>query len=170
VHFITFVLTEEKPTQEVLAKALEPFRETPENRYSHWDWFALGGCFAGLLIPHNIKSTLSAGAASEPGEAYLRWRSEESQYTDPGVDALQCGNLAEYPTPDAVVVDGEWYEPEARLIALRMHELGIDLGTLMSAEELAAAHELTQQWAEDVKGLIGATGRQCWLSIVDCHI
>jgi len=177
VHFITFVVTEEKPTVEMVAKTLEPFRETQENPYGHWDWFALGGRYTGLLIPHNIENTLTSGPALEPEEAFMGRLSEETgvqftrpQHTGPGVDALQCGNLAEYPTPDAVVVAGEWHEPPAWLIVLRMHELGIDLGTLMSAEELATAREMMQQWAVEVKGLIGANCCQCWLSIVDCHI
>jgi hypothetical protein len=49
MHFITFVITEEKPTQEILHAKLDKFIRVP----GRLDWFTLGGRYTGQIESNN---------------------------------------------------------------------------------------------------------------------
>jgi hypothetical protein len=107
VHFAVLVVTKDKPTERVLARALRPFG--PRTVRPKWNWYALGGRFSGVLHPLDVADTVTGG---------LEYPDDElSQATDPrhktgsGIAALirrnlECIELA----PGVVVWDGRWHE------------------------------------------------------------
>jgi hypothetical protein len=103
MHFFAYVVTEEKPTDAVLAKVMAPFMPDALGNDHKLDWYALGGRYTGLLIPHQMANTIKGSFIGDgPGR------------TGPGVDALQHSNLKHPYTETracaaAVVLGGEWY-------------------------------------------------------------
>jgi hypothetical protein len=51
MHFAVAVVTQEKPTESMLADALAPFGPAGAAE-AKWDWYALGGRFSGHLLRH----------------------------------------------------------------------------------------------------------------------
>ena len=50
MHYCCLVITNEFPTDEILEKVLDPFREGAENNPQFtWDWYEVGGRYNGLL-------------------------------------------------------------------------------------------------------------------------
>jgi len=109
MHFIAFVVTNEKPTEAVLAAAMAPFGPDVLGDDHKWGWWGLGGRYTGLLIPHNIANTIKGKPDAMPP-----WERRDDGLrgpgkTGPGVDALQHSNL-KYPYfdtggfPAAVVI------------------------------------------------------------------
>src|SRR5215469_11474256 len=58
LHFVTFVVTDTKPTEEMLENMLRPFGPKGLDRFDYW---ALGGRFSGQVIPHDLADTITGG-------------------------------------------------------------------------------------------------------------
>lgn len=102
MHFAAYVITAERPTPEVLAKVLEPFK------FDKFDWYALGGRYTGNVIPADGADTLTG--KDEPSGFELKMQElctemREESGADlkfvrdgvshgPGVDACQIQNMA----------------------------------------------------------------------------
>jgi hypothetical protein len=117
VHFAALIITDKKPTQDVLEKALVHFGPYHQR---HWLGWALGGRYTGNLIPIEPENTVT-GARPELTDLEKR----QAQYglppargqerTGPGVDALQRKKLESVYKgflPHAVVLQDQWHECE----------------------------------------------------------
>jgi hypothetical protein len=121
MHFCVLVVTKDKPTDDVLAKALAPFGRHALGNDAKWDWYALGGRYSGHLIPLHFADTVTGRAhfpeheISDDGIIDTS-AAKIAKYgsTAPGVDALQRRNAR---TNDifmpvfAVLIDACWHEP-----------------------------------------------------------
>jgi hypothetical protein len=58
VHFAVLLVTDEKPTQEILEKTLVQFGPADQE---YWDSWEFGGRFSGNLIPVVFENVLTAG-------------------------------------------------------------------------------------------------------------
>src|ERR1700730_14367193 len=59
LHFVTFVITDAKPTEQMLEHLLLPFGPEGEDRLDHC---ALGGRYSSQLIPYDFGNTITGGA------------------------------------------------------------------------------------------------------------
>jgi hypothetical protein len=146
MHSLILVITPAKPTDDVLAAALAPFREkedVTDKRWlvGYWDDWALGGRYTGQLIPHDVADTVTGGNlgmetdlifagvlenAVGDGDVTLQIPSD----TGPGVDACRYSNLKELPfVPNAVLIDGHWHRPEQPDQRRILSELGFEIQT-----------------------------------------
>jgi hypothetical protein len=192
MHFIAFVVTDQKPTEDVLAAALEPFRPSWEGGAGKWDWWKLGGRYTGLLIPKDPgNDSITGGYAIQPIEVRMAEHNAEAGLqtkhhgrTGPGVDALRFCDVKELLSgPAAVVIGGQWYEaptaPElmARGMLRKLQELhpGFSPPPLDDAAEFDNKCEeqeaaICAWWEDDIKPMLNRCCGCYWLAIVDCHV
>lgn len=115
MHFMAFVVTQEKPTEVVLAAALDSFGHSEKGGEDHWDYYCLGGRYARRLIPYG------GAEMSETERRFVEFLSEAMDLTltrpgpepSPGVDALQICNLQELQhgtVPYVLIVGDCWHE------------------------------------------------------------
>jgi hypothetical protein len=193
MHFITYVVTDEKPTEDVLAAALEPFGPSWEGGIGKWDWWKLGGRYTGLLIPDDPENDSITGRyAITPIEARMAEHDAEAGLqtkhhgrTGPGVDALRFCDIKESLAgiPAAVVMGGQWYEvptsPELMVRGLLRKLQQIAPGFSAPPRDDAAGFDNKCEEQETAvrawwEGEIGPRfDRGCggnWLAVVDCHV
>ena len=186
MHFIVFVVTDEKPVEDVLAAALEPFRPSWEGGAGKWDWWKLGGRYTGLLIPKDPKNdSITGGYAITPIEARMATRDTRHHgRTGPGVDALRfCDIKEQLSGPAAVVIGGQWHEaptsPELMVLGTmrklqELHPGGPrwplenDPEFDKKCEEQEAA--ICAWWEGEIKPLLNRRCGCTWLAVVDCHV
>jgi hypothetical protein len=190
MHFITFVVTKEKPTEAVLAAAMAPFGPNVLGKDAKWDEWTLGGRYTGLLIPHSIENTVTGGPNVSDAELAIAAMAESADTvvtqpgrTGPGVDALQARNMKRFHNKDngafpyAILLDGHWHSDEvigvegmARQMATI---LGIDFDHL--AGKFAGQHDFTEEraalnaWREKAVQILDTVRPDDWLSVVDIH-
>jgi hypothetical protein len=164
MHFITYVVTEEKPTDAVLAKVMAPFMPNALGNDHKLDWYALGGRYTGLLIPHQMANTIKGSFIGDgPGS------------TGPGVDALQLSNL-KHPyaetsvCPAAVVLGGEWYGRDNNDMKGTKHVL-YEMGFPDVAEAFDETEEMLalQAWMDEMADLLETVSGNCWIAALDCQ-
>ena len=175
MHFFALVVTEEKPTEEVIGKVLKPFGPDGGRRWDHW---ALGGRYTGNLIPLDLPNTLTGGPDVPEVEMVLDRMSREaglravrSERPGPGVDALQLQNLKRiHPgvAPLAVVAGDNWYECEVHPIEPLAQALGLQIR--MRPEELDAERSAVARWLDEVRALLESVPEEHWLAVIDCHV
>ena len=148
MHFFVLVVTEEKPTTEVISKALAPFGPDGEDE---WEWWEFGGRYSGSLIALDPDNTVSV----RPGRLGR------------GVDALQVKNFdaTTADAPFAVILDGVWYECEVFPTEASDRALGIE----MTPEERDAERAAVARWTAKVETLLSSVPGEYWLAVVDCH-
>lgn len=186
MHHLAFVVTTEKPTEELLAKTLEPFRCSVDNPDGPLDWFALGGRYTGNIMacPH-ADSTITGGLVRPAFEMLMEKHDVDDQQckwqfrrtTGPGVDAAQFKHI-HHPLvrPVAVVANGQWHQ-SPDMPDLQAREMSRRYGFPMCEEwetenagkcdEQLAAYEAG--WARMVSEVLDPCGPDDWLSIVDYH-
>jgi hypothetical protein len=155
MHFAVAIVTNEKPTEAILAETLAPFGPAAGVE-AKWDWQALGGRFTGLLCPKQIAGTVTGGVEYPDDELPLR----PILQSGPGVDAVQNGNLETFNwtfPPRVLVIDGQWLEAQPLTVdfggsVLRSLYLGdIDRSApVLSGPEML----LTDDWFERFYGIL----------------
>jgi hypothetical protein len=176
MHFLTLVISDEKPTEELLKKWLSPF--VPEKL----DFYALGGRYTGLFIPREIENTVTGGPDVPEAELALAAMSEEigvkserPGFCGSGVDALQVKNFdGAGAGPMAVVKDGKWFEPsEDAKAAAAMNTLKRGFRKYPGFESVKADEKGQKDLDEWNKrtfiDLVADVRPDQWLSYVDCH-
>jgi hypothetical protein len=193
MHFITFVVTDAKPTEDVLAAALEPFRPSWEGGNGKWDWWKLGGRYTGLLIPDDPENdSITGGCAITPIEARMAEHDAEAGLqtkhhgrTGPGVDALRFYDIKELLAgiPAAVVIGGQWYAPPPAPELMAR-------GTLRKLQQIAPGFsppprddaaefdkkceeqeaDICAWWLGEIKPRLDRCCGGTWLAVVDCHV
>jgi len=173
MHFIAFVITQQKPTEEILPTALNPFFN------EHFDWFALGGRYTGMIEPFDHEDTVTGGMDMPAVEEWLHTHSNGiiPQCRGPGVDAAPLDNIKKLPTrpPAAVVVDGEWHqcEPTPLFDAKSLAEsIGVDTEFKLRGGDQGrsvAERDIWLRWLDQAELLISQAPDTHWLSVVDCH-
>jgi hypothetical protein len=116
MHAMALVITENKPTKEVLEATFAPFGKRALGCLAKWYWYGLGGRFGGSLIP-KIHNQWKGG---QPRGYFLRrnYRHNTPGKTELGVDALQMKNFKQCRIncpPRAVLLNGKWHEADATL-------------------------------------------------------
>jgi len=169
MHFAVLVVTKDKPTEDVLAAALAPFKD------SKWDWWTLGGRYTGQLIPHDVADTVTGGHDLPEIEVMVDAMFKKDGMviqrpgsTGPGVDALQLGNFKQGQAGFAVVIDGRWHECEVMPIEPIVRAYGLDRCTVGSrdyTEERAAV----KRWDARLTALMDGAPDDHWVSVVDIH-
>ena len=175
MHFSLLVVSQERPTEEILAKMLAPFSENNDevaNENQHWDWYQIGGRWTGYLDgynpdedPANIEVCyLCDGTGKRNDELGHRTRAEDPTYTCNGCqgkgkhvswptqwashngDSLQVKNLPNTPKPTfALLQDGHW--------------LGKDWN---GADD-------DPKWHKQFNEIFALLTPNTWVTIVDCH-
>jgi hypothetical protein len=116
MHFITFVITESKPTDALLSDALEPFG--PDGS-AKWDAWTLGGRYSGNIPVKRLEDTLTGGDEIPDSDLVLMdmlsgegLRMERPGHRRAGVDAAQIRNIdfdSFRHNPFALVFNGDWH-------------------------------------------------------------
>jgi hypothetical protein len=91
MYFVLYVVTPERPTNEVLQKALEPFRGV------HWSEWQLGGpVCGGNIVPKQFDDRIMGESNTENG----------------GVDAARMDNIDHITNVEAfaLVIRGQWHQ------------------------------------------------------------
>ena len=185
MHFVLYVVTEDRPTEEALAAALAPFGPEGEAR---WDSWVLGGRYTGNLMPHDIENTVTGGPEVSdaefslirlfetvlPDERHSEEKAGKLVSTRPGrtglgVDALQICNLKEIPEigPFAILVDGKWHQCGTYPILDMFKRYHLDVKS--SVAEIAQDQDALTAWREQVCELMDRVPLTHWLAVVDCH-
>jgi hypothetical protein len=169
MHFAIAVVTNDKPTESMLADALAPFG--PAGGEPKWDWFALGGRFSGHLFSTDMTDTITGGPEYPDDElSVTSFPVGELGY---GVDAVQCGSLEAITSlPVGVVFDGCWHAtrifiwqgPEGRCSPY-LADIDPAAPYLPWNEGLLAAEQWSRRFREILEGI--PSGH--WISIVDCR-
>jgi hypothetical protein len=164
MHFITFVVTKEKPTEAVLAAAMAPFGPDALGADHKWGSYQLGGRYTGLLIPRELSGTAKGKSDKGPGNR------------GPGVDVLQLRNL-KHPYfddgafPRAIVAHDQWYAPNSEILGSKhlLEEMGFpDVAEAFDETEELHAYRAWQCEAIDILKKV-ASDRDDWLSVLDIH-
>jgi hypothetical protein len=169
MHFAAAVVTEEKPTETILAETLAPFG-CAAGFEAKWDWYALGGRFSGRLDPHDISETITGGFEYPDDELPLL----PKQMTDSGVDALRIGNLKSFLwflPPKALLVASQWHEIRTctwdpgspPFVAAYLGDIDPSAPVLSKPELLTIAEPWDQLFSE----VIDRGPDERWISIVD---
>jgi hypothetical protein len=174
MHFVILVVTEQKPTEEILAKALEPFADK-------WDGWWLGGRWSGNLIPYDIDNTITGGPNVPDAELVLQRLARQSGCsfslgtgmikTGPGCDALQLKNLKRSNLEFlAVVLNGKWHQAEVTPVedlfrSLQLH--GVDVRE--SPGQFDTERVALERWRLEFDALMDQVLEEHWVSAVDCH-
>jgi hypothetical protein len=171
-HFVTWVITESKPTDALLSDALAPFGPDGTSR---WDAWTLGGRYSGNIPVKRLEDTLTGGdEIPESDLALMKMlggegaRVERPVHRGSGVDATQIGNI-DWPcgvAPLALVFNGDWHQCPIFPIEALAVKLGLPIeeGTTMKAER-----DTMRQWDIKLADLLHDASRNSWLAIVDCH-
>jgi hypothetical protein len=107
MHFAVAVVTQDKPTDSVLADTLAPFGPLTAAE-AKWDWYALGGRFSGHLFSRDFAETVTGGPEYPDDE--LSVTPYPLSNLGSGVDAVQCGSLEAITSlPIGVVINGFWH-------------------------------------------------------------
>jgi hypothetical protein len=178
MHTSVIVVTKDKPTEDVLATALAPFGPVALGPAAHWDWWALGGTFTGLLIPHDLANTITGGPDISPAELAVEGIVAAAGVTmtrlgdqaGPGVDALQHRNFKELLDgwmPLAIVIDGHWHQCEIYPVEPLLRSIGrIDEADRHDFSEERAAGAV---WDEKAIRILDVVPSDHWISVVDIH-
>jgi hypothetical protein len=169
VNFAAFVITDKKPTPEVLEKTLVLFGP---HHQGHWLEWTLGGRYTGNLIPIDRENT-ATGARPELTDFEKRrdiygLPTRRQERTGPGVDALQRKNLAsvnEAFLPHAVVLQGQWHACEV----FSVEALARDLGLEVLAEEREAECAAIARWSAKFEAMMQEIPAENWISVIDCN-
>src|SRR5215469_1328975 len=118
VHFPLFVITDRKPSMEMLESLLQPLRGEVEEG-GRFDCWALGGRYTGQVIPYHLADTVTGGPDVGDDElAILReladcWNVDlRPPVSKPstGVDVARFDNIKTLEiVPDAILINGEWH-------------------------------------------------------------
>jgi hypothetical protein len=169
MHFVGFVITEQKPSEDVLAKVLHSFRSSREGGKGHWDWWTLGGRWSGRMIPLSLDNTVTGGADVPAIEGRLRPLGATHFVTqsDQGVDIVQISNIKEGFAPYVLIIDGQWHkcDDDARS-ALVVQSFNAMLGGAPPSDTDEAA---LARWDEEWKSLMDHVPADHWLSVIDFH-
>jgi hypothetical protein len=162
MQFAAAVVTEEKPTQAMLAGVLKPFGPRA-GAEAKWDRYVLGGRFSGRLGPNHIADAIKGIQQSADPDLHR------------GVDALQNGNLATFhwsSPPGVLIVDGQWLEFEPKVadfgdsLLVPFYLGDIDPSArVLSPEEM----RLEDDWFERFYSILDGLPDDRWISIVDCR-
>lgn len=169
MHFVGLVITEERPTEEVLSKALVQFGPDGEGK---WDWWTLGGRYTGNLRPLELENTMTGGPDLPHIEMMLikTMGAKLPGRTGPGVDALRHKNLAGVYNellPHAVVFNGQWHECEVISVESLARGLGFDVN--IPAKELKTERAGMRRWITRFDALMSDVPAESWISVIDCH-
>jgi hypothetical protein len=129
------------------------------NPNSKWDWYQIGGRWAGFL---RVPSDSVSGKANMKGEQSWLFKDEDSPYSseDPKVTLVDFARIKDIIRDDqfhtySVLKNGEWLEPGK-------------MGWWACSH---ATEEEQQKFKDEYKALVfDNAGPNDWLTIVDCHI
>lgn len=172
MHFVTFVITESKPTDALLSDALEPFGPDGTAR---WDDWTLGGRHSGNLPVKRLDDTLTGGDEIPDSDLALikmlsgeGLRMERLCQIGPDVDAAQIKNIdfdSFRQRPFALVLRGVWHQCQI----FPVEALAVKLGLQIEEEALEAERTTMRQWDSKLADLLHDVSDDNWLAIVDCH-
>jgi hypothetical protein len=171
MHFAVAVVTEEKPTEAMLADILAPFGPAAGTE-AKWDWQVLGGRFSGLLGPHGIGGTITSGPECPDDEFYFIPIDDPG----PGVDALQNRNLETYywhVPPRVLVINGQWLEAPPLVVDFGggLRPFAFYLGDIDPLAPIVSSREVRRadDWFERFYGVLDGLPDDRWISILDCR-
>jgi hypothetical protein len=188
LHFVLFVITHAKPTEETLESLLHPFQgeEEWEPRFDHW---ALGGRFSGHVIPYDFANTMTGGPDVSDYELAILGKLSGCWGVDlrppvskpgPGVDVARFDNIKTIKiVPDAILINGEWhrngYEEIANLKYLKAlsgcdrEQVEALLRNPKIAQQAEAEKVMVSTWDRRRRNLLDRQPPTAWLAVVDCH-
>jgi hypothetical protein len=172
MHFVTFVITESKPTDALLSDALAPFGPDGTGR---WDAWTLGGRYSGNLPVKRLEDTMTGGDEIPDSDLALismlsgeGLRMERSGHLGAGVDAAQIKNVdfdSFRQNPLALVFNGDWHQCPI----FPVEALAVKLGIPIEEESLEAERTTMRQWDNKLADLLHDVSDDDWLAILDCH-
>jgi hypothetical protein len=183
MYFATLVISNEKPTEALLAKLLAPFMP------KRLDEFSLGGRFTGWLHPISyLEDTLTGGPWASDGElAVIRQLGSDAEtkvmapsYHSTGVDALRRSNFREAEcTPSVILMNGRWHEhvmsEDPEILSTKM-AMGLAANypefaknVRIEPEAAAKVKAADAEWQAQFEKLFDQARPDQWLSIVACH-
>jgi hypothetical protein len=185
VHFILMVVTDEKPTNEVLSTALEPFG--PEGACK-WDDWVLGGRWSGRLFALHNQNTLTGDRMTKTERSIITWAKSVGLDVRPGtvrtppipggVDALQMHNFKEvaFRKTFAVLKDGQWRGMEERcaieLAANMAAHFSVPESGLLAVipeEKQRRERDAIKRWDHEWRAIMETVQPEQWIAVVDCH-
>ena len=186
MHFPLFVITDRKPSMEMLESLLQPLRGEVEEG-GRFDCWALGGRYTGQVIPYDLADTVTGGPDVGDDElAILRelagcWNVDLSPPVSKpgtGVDVARFDNIKTLEiVPDAILINDEWHRNGSELANLKHLERFPDCRE--QVEALLRGPEM-EQWVEAEKVMLSTWDRRrrnlldrqaptAWLAVIDCH-
>jgi hypothetical protein len=187
LHFALFVITDAKPSVEMLDSLLQPFQgEEEEARFDHW---AIGGRYSGQVIPYDLANTITGGPDVSTGELEILGTLTRSwnvvlrrPVSEPaaGVDVARFDNIETLKlVPDAILINGEWhrdgYEEIANLEYLKrrspdLRELAEGMLRCPKIEQRVEAEKVMRSgWNRRWRNILDRQFPTAWLAVVDCH-
>ncbi len=169
MHFAILAVTKDKPTKDVLARALAPWGPQAGNN-ARWDWHALGGRYRGMLNAMCTTNFLMGDPAYPDDEPGLQpWHDPRG-----GVDALRKRDWHSFAIyVPRVVVFHDWQETAP----FAWRNKGKDHGCPFLSDLDPAApllhdeegYERAGDWWERFYEIVRSAPYDHWMSIVDCR-
>jgi hypothetical protein len=168
MHFAGLVITKDKPTKDVLARALAPWGPQAGNN-AKWDWHALGGRYRGMLNATCTSNFVTGDPEYPNDEPGLQPRHDPRG----GVDALQKRNQYSFSAyvPRVIVFDGRWHETPPFAWRNQVKDHGcpflsdVDPAAPLLQDEEGAARAM--RWWHCFYEIVEGVPDEYWMSIVD---
>lgn len=183
-HFLTLVITPQKPDDTELAKILSPWYEgdSERNENARWDWWMVGGRWSGFLQldydpaedPRNIETCdLCKGTGKRNDGPGQQQRRIDPTYTCNGCGGK--GKAVKWPTQWAQDVPGNQCQIKDLPAGVRPSLAVVHEGKWYERGKMGwfgVVHneKPDDQWNEEHAKLIKGLPPETWLTVVDCHI
>jgi hypothetical protein len=172
MHFSLLVVSDQRPTDETLAKMMAPFNEEVGGENSQWDWYQIGGRWTGALDgynpdedPANIEvCSICGGTGKRNDELGQRTRLENPAYTCNGCQGK--GKWVSWPTKWALH-DGDRLQVKALSQPPKPTFAFLKDGKWSGKNWSDSDHDV--EWDNKFNALFATLTPDTWITIVDCH-